>query len=66
VLGPDHPDTLTGLNNLAACLLAPGDASAALPLSRRAADGFDHKLGPDHPLTRIAKAKYEQVLREIG
>jgi tetratricopeptide repeat protein len=35
VLGVEHPDTLTSVNNLAVCMAALGDAAGALPLYRR-------------------------------
>ena len=38
VLGKEHPQTLSSVNNLALCLYALGDAAAALPLLRRALD----------------------------
>ena len=50
-LGPDHPDTLTSVNNLAVLLQAKGDYAAAEPLYRRALAGREKALGPDHPDT---------------
>jgi hypothetical protein len=66
VLGKDHPDTLRSVNNLAACLGTLGDAAAALPLYRRAVDGFDSLFGPDHPSSRIVRANYDQLEREMA
>ena len=66
VLGKEHPDTLTSVNNLAGCLYALGDAAGALPLLRRAADGFERLLGPDHPSSRTVRANYEQAEREVA
>jgi predicted ATPase len=37
VLGKEHPDTLTSVNNLAGCIEALGDAGGALPFELRAA-----------------------------
>jgi hypothetical protein len=51
VLGPEHPDTLGSLNNLAGCLWALGDAAGALPLYRRALESSERVLGPEHPTT---------------
>ena len=36
VLGPEHPDTLTSVNNLAFLLKSKGDYAGAEPLFRRA------------------------------
>jgi len=51
LLGPEHPDTLTSVNNLAHCLNALGDAAGALPLYRRALESKERVLGPEHPNT---------------
>jgi Tfp pilus assembly protein PilF len=51
VLGPEHPNTLTSVNNLAFCLQAKGDAIAAEPLYRRALQAREQVLGPQHPDT---------------
>jgi hypothetical protein len=36
VLGPDHPSTITSINNWAGCLLDMGRVGEALPLYRQA------------------------------
>jgi hypothetical protein len=41
------------------------DAAGALPLFRRAADGFDSLLGPGHPSSRTARANYQALEREV-
>ena len=51
VLGPDHPDTLSGINNLAMCIHTQSHRSEAEPLFRQALDGRTRVLGPDHPET---------------
>ena len=50
-LGPDHPDTLTTLNNLAAAYQAAGKLPEAIALFERVRDAQIAKLGPDHPDT---------------
>jgi hypothetical protein len=55
VLGPEHPDSLGSVNNLAYCLGTLGDGAGALPLFRRALAGFETVLGPEHPTTRIVR-----------
>ncbi|PPQ35106.1 hypothetical protein [Rhodopila globiformis] len=62
----DSADPATLPDLAASFLRGSGDASTALPLSRRAADGLERRLGPDHPDTRIVKANHEQALREAG
>jgi hypothetical protein len=58
---------LSELLNLAACFIeGSGDASAALPLYRRAAEGFERKLGPDHPNTKRVRGNYKQALTATG
>jgi hypothetical protein len=66
VLGPEHPDTFESVNNLAGCLYALGDAAGALPLLRRAADGFDIVLGPDHPSSRTVRANCDRLKRQVA
>jgi tetratricopeptide (TPR) repeat protein len=51
VLGEEHPDTLTSVNNLAECMRALGDAAGALPLHRRALNSRERVLGKEHPDT---------------
>src|SRR5262249_17901706 len=50
--GPDHPDTLSSMNNLAACYQATGKLDRALPLLEKALELSKAKLGHDHPDTR--------------
>ena len=51
VLGPDHPETALGLNNLAALLWAQGELAAARHMCQRALAIREGALGPDHPDT---------------
>ena len=53
-LGPDHPDTATSLNNMAALYRAQERYKEAEPLCQRALDIFENSLGPDHPNTAIS------------
>jgi hypothetical protein len=50
-LGPDHPETLTSMNNLALVYKAAGQLDKALPLLEQVVAKFKQKLGPDHPDT---------------
>ena len=47
-LGPEHPDTLQSVNNLAALYQATGRYEAAEPLFRRALEAQERVLGSDH------------------
>jgi tetratricopeptide (TPR) repeat protein len=51
VLGAEHPDTATSLNNLAGLLESQGDYAAARPLYERALALRERVLGADHPDT---------------
>jgi tetratricopeptide (TPR) repeat protein len=50
-LGPDHPDTLTSMNNLALGYRDAGQLDKALPLYEETLKLRKAKLGPDHPHT---------------
>jgi hypothetical protein len=52
VLGLDHPDTTTGLNNLGCLLESEGDLAGGRPYYERALDICERKLGLAHPKTR--------------
>jgi tetratricopeptide (TPR) repeat protein len=49
VLGPEHPDVATTLNNLAALYQSMGNYTEPLPLYKRALSIFEKVLGPEHP-----------------
>jgi tetratricopeptide (TPR) repeat protein len=53
-LGPDHPDTLTSMNNLAAGYRDAGKLDLALSLLEETLKLTKAKLGPDHPDTLIS------------
>jgi hypothetical protein len=63
VLGAEHPDTLTSVNNLAGCLYALGDAAGALPLYRRALESSERVLGAEHPTTQGFRRNLEFVTK---
>jgi eukaryotic-like serine/threonine-protein kinase len=50
-LGPDHPDTLESMNELAEGYRAAGEFDHALPLFEETLALFKSKLGPDHSYT---------------
>jgi len=51
VLGPEHPDTTTSLNDLASLYQAQGKYKQAEPLFQRALAIREQILGPQHPQT---------------
>jgi tetratricopeptide (TPR) repeat protein len=72
ILGPEHPETVTGLNNLAGIYEALGAFAKALALHQRALAIREKALGPEHPDTAAslnnlaalywAMAAYDQAL----
>jgi tetratricopeptide (TPR) repeat protein len=50
-LGPDHPETLRSVNNLALLYNLERRPDDAEPLLKRALAGYEKTLGPDHPDT---------------
>jgi hypothetical protein len=62
VLGEEHPDTLTSMNNLAGSFQGLGDLPGARDLFERAFEGFRRVLGDEHPSTLLAKANLEAVV----
>jgi tetratricopeptide (TPR) repeat protein len=49
VLGPDHPDTVTARNSLAAAYQAAGRTAEAIPLYEQNLGACERLLGADHP-----------------
>ena len=66
VLGPNHPDTATSLNNLALLLKAIGDYEAARPFFNRALAICEEVLGPEHPDTAIGLNNMAELLAILG
>jgi tetratricopeptide (TPR) repeat protein len=54
VLGPEHPDTATSLNNLALVIKDQGDLTGARPLYERALAIREKVLGPEHENTALS------------
>jgi len=51
ILGPEHPETMRGLNNLAALYYVQGKYQEAESLYQRALEIRERILGPEHPDT---------------
>jgi tetratricopeptide (TPR) repeat protein len=65
-LGPEHPDTLTCLNNLAWLLREQHDFAATRPLYERALAIREKVLGPEHPDTAVSLSSLAALLRDQG
>lgn len=64
ILGPDHPATLTSMNNLASTLKAQGDHTGARDLREQVLETSRRILGPDHPDTRMSGFMLAQSLAQ--
>ncbi|KAK3359479.1 hypothetical protein B0T25DRAFT_533084 [Lasiosphaeria hispida] len=68
VLGGEHPDTLTSMNNLAFTQKSQGNFEDALALMRDCLHLRQQILGPDHPHTissRTALSTWTERAREM-
>ena len=66
MLGPDHPDTLISLNNLAAAYETAGDVKKAIPLYEDCLKRREKVLGKDHPDTIRFQYGYALALVGLG
>jgi tetratricopeptide (TPR) repeat protein len=66
VLGPEHPDTATSLDDLATLLHNQGELSGARPLYERALSIREKVLGPEHPDTATSLGKLATLLEAQG
>ena len=66
VLGEEHPDTLTSMNNLARTLADQGDYAGAWQLQERVLETQRRVLGEEHPNTLISMANLAATLSEQG
>jgi hypothetical protein len=64
LLGEEHPDTATSLNDLATLHARRGDDTRATPLYKRALAIRERVLGPDHPSTVRVRDNLNKVQRE--
>jgi len=65
-LGPDHPDTALGLNNLATILEAIGEYEKACPLYERALAIREKVLGTNHPNTVMVLDNLASLMETLG
>src|SRR5713101_845463 len=66
VLGPEHPDTLTSMNDLATDLDDSGHYAEAEKLEREALDISRRVLGPEHPDTLMLMSNLGNTLWQEG
>jgi len=64
--GPDHPDTLASMNNLAGTYEALGRQNEALKLREDTLTGRKAKLGPDHPETLKSMQNLANSYHHVG
>jgi tetratricopeptide (TPR) repeat protein len=65
MLGPEHPDTLSSLNNLAILYHSQGKYEQAKPLYQRALEARERLLGPEHPDTIRVRNNYANLLQKM-
>jgi tetratricopeptide (TPR) repeat protein len=66
MLGPDHPDTLSARNSLAAAYHAAGRNADAIPLVQQTLAARERVLGPDHPGTLASRNNLASAYRASG
>jgi tetratricopeptide (TPR) repeat protein len=66
VLGPEHPATATGLNNLAGLLQDQGDLAGTRPLLERALTIMKKVFGPQHDMTATSLTNLARLLHAQG
>jgi eukaryotic-like serine/threonine-protein kinase len=65
-LGPDNPNTLGTLDNLASAFWEAGRLPEAIALFERVRDARIAKLGPDHPDTLITLSSIATTYQDVG
>jgi tetratricopeptide (TPR) repeat protein len=66
VLGDDHPDTLTTMNNLATTRRSLGDLQGVQELLEQVLDASRRLLGPEHPDTLESMNKLAETRHDLG
>ncbi|WP_448208769.1 tetratricopeptide repeat protein [Azospirillum sp. sgz302134] len=62
LLGAEHPDTLTSMNNLATALRSQGDLVGARELQEQVLAGRHRLLGAEHPSTLTSMNNLASIL----
>jgi hypothetical protein len=63
VLGDDHPNMLSSLNNLAVLFKSKGEYDRALPLLEECLARLKRVIGDDHPNTRSCQSSRDACAR---
>jgi tetratricopeptide (TPR) repeat protein len=66
LLGPDHPDTLTARDSLAAAYRAAGRAAEVIPLYERTLAACERLLVADHPRTLNSRGSLAVAYADVG
>ena len=66
MLGSEHPDTLTSMANVSACLSELGQHEAAATMAQHAVELKQRVLGPEHPSTLDSMANLSNRLADLG
>jgi nephrocystin-3 len=66
LLGPEHPDTLTTMNNLSGTLYTRGDLEGAQRNQERVLEARTRLLGPEHPSTLASMGNLASTLKARG
>jgi tetratricopeptide (TPR) repeat protein len=66
VRGPEHPDTLASMNNLASTLSAQGDLQGARALEEKVLEASQRVLGQEHPDTLASMNNLASTLSAQG
>jgi uncharacterized protein (DUF2267 family) len=66
LLGPEHPETLTSLSNLALTMQALGDLAGAQDVNQRVLEARRRLLGPEHPHTLTSMSNLAGTLQALG
>ena len=65
MLGGDHPNTASSLNNLAALYCVQGRYAEAAQMYKEAVEIMERVLGVEHPNTKVARENYEMLLAKM-
>jgi CHAT domain-containing protein/tetratricopeptide (TPR) repeat protein len=66
VLGPEHPDTVASLSDLAVYFATAGEFAKSLPLRQQALEIRRKVLGPEHPDTAASLAALANLYVRMG
>ena len=66
LLGAEHPDTLTAMNNLATTFEAQGDLAGARQLEETVLEARRRVLGAEHPDTLASMSNLASTLQSLS